>query len=38
MVDMMGGGHDLFNGTINLQDPINLIKNSLPIPKFLSKV
>jgi hypothetical protein len=38
MVDMMGGGDDLFNGTINLQDPTNLIENSLPIPKFPSKV
>jgi hypothetical protein len=38
MVDMMGGGDDLFNGTINLQDPTNLIENSLPIPKFPSKM
>ncbi len=38
MVDMMGGGDDLFNGTINVQDPINLIENSLPIPKFSSKM
>jgi hypothetical protein len=38
MVDMMSGGDDLFNGIINIQDPINLIENSLPIPKFPSKV
>jgi hypothetical protein len=38
MVDMTSGGDDLFNGTINLQYLINFIENSLPIPKFPSKV
>jgi hypothetical protein len=37
MVDLMGGGDDLFNGTINLLYPINLIENSLSIPNFQAK-